>query len=89
MTTSVDISEELRREIDEEVREILTRAYEDTKSIVLEHSEAIRAVVKRLLEKETMSCEEVVEILKLHGVEVRNECKKEEFKKEKKLEKVQ
>ncbi|MFN3976016.1 MAG: ATP-dependent zinc metalloprotease FtsH [Aquificaceae bacterium] len=87
MTTSVDISEELRREIDEEVRNILTKAYEDAKSIVLEHKEAIQAVVKRLLEKETMSCEEVVEILRLYGVEVKNECKKDELKAEEKKEK--
>ncbi len=80
ITTSIDISEELRREIDEEVKDILTKAYEDAKRIILEHKEAIQAVVKKLLEKETMSCEEVVEILKLYGVEVRNECKKEEFK---------
>ncbi|MFN4319107.1 MAG: ATP-dependent zinc metalloprotease FtsH [Aquificaceae bacterium] len=86
MTTSVDISEELRREIDEEVRNILTKAYEDAKSIVLEHKEAIQAVVKRLLEKETMSCEEVVEILRLYGVEVKNECKKDELKAEEKKE---
>lgn len=88
MTTSVDISEDLRREIDEEVRNILTKAYEDAKSIVLEHKEAIQAVVKRLLEKETMSCEEVVEMLKLYGVEIKNECKKDEFKVEEKKEEV-
>ncbi len=82
ITTSIDISEELRREIDEEVKDILTKAYEDAKRIILEHKEAIQAVVKKLLEKETMCCEEVVEILKLYGVEVRNECKKEEFKME-------
>ncbi|MCS6876188.1 MAG: ATP-dependent zinc metalloprotease FtsH [Aquificaceae bacterium] len=84
MTTSVDVSEEMRREIDEEVKKILVKAYEDAKKMVLEHKEAIQAVVKSLLEKETMSCEEVVEILRLHSVEVRNECKKEEFKIEKK-----
>ncbi len=84
MTTSVDISEDLRKEIDEEVKKILTRAYEDTKSVVLEHKEAIQAVVKKLLEKETMSCEEVVEILKLYGIEVKNECKKEEYRIEEK-----
>ncbi len=88
MTTSIDISEELRREIDEEVKNILTKAYEDAKRIVLEHKEAIQAVVKKLLEKETMSCEEVVEILKLYGVEIKNECKKEEFKVEEKKEEV-
>ncbi|MEN3028300.1 MAG: cell division protein FtsH, partial [Aquificaceae bacterium] len=53
MTTSVDVSEELRREIDEEVKKILIKAYEDARRMVLEHREAIQAVVKRLLEKET------------------------------------
>lgn len=81
ISTYVDISEELRREIDEEVRRILTQAYEETKSIIQENADAIRAIVKKLLEKETMTCEEVVEILSLHGVEVKNGCKKEEYKK--------
>jgi len=82
MTTSVDISEELRREIDEEVRNILVHAYEETKRTIEQYADAIRAVVKKLLEKETMTCEEVVEILKLYGVEVKNQCKKEEIRKE-------
>jgi cell division protease FtsH len=82
MTTSIDISEEMRRGIDEEVKKILTEAYETAKAIVETYKEPLRAVVKRLLEKETISCEEFVEVMKLYGVEVRNECKKEEFKKE-------
>ncbi|WP_333784373.1 ATP-dependent zinc metalloprotease FtsH [Thermocrinis sp.] len=82
MTTSIDISEELRRNIDEEVKRILTEAYNMAKSIIETYKEPIRAVVKRLLEKETVSCEEFVEVMKLYGVEIKNECKKEEFKKE-------
>ncbi len=82
INTSVDISEELRREIDEEVRNILVHAYEETKRTIEQYADAIRAVVKKLLEKETMTCEEVVEILKLYGVEVKNQCKKEEIRKE-------
>jgi cell division protease FtsH len=82
MTTSIDISEEMRRGIDEEVKRILTEAYETAKAIIETYKEPLRAVVKRLLEKETISCEEFVEVLKLYGVEVKNECKKEEFKKE-------
>ncbi|WP_448584451.1 ATP-dependent zinc metalloprotease FtsH [Thermocrinis sp.] len=82
MTTSIDISEELRRSIDEEVRKILTEAYETAKTIVETYKEPLKAVVKKLLEKETISCEEFVEVMKLYGVEVKNECKKEEFKKE-------
>uniref|UniRef100_A0A7C5SY76 ATP-dependent zinc metalloprotease FtsH n=1 Tax=Thermocrinis ruber TaxID=75906 RepID=A0A7C5SY76_9AQUI len=82
MTTSIDISEEMRKDIDEEVKRILTEAYETAKAIIETYKEPLRAVVKRLLEKETISCEEFVEVLKLYGVEVKNECKKEEFKKE-------
>jgi len=82
MTTSIDISEEMRRSIDEEVKKILTEAYETAKAIVETYKEPLRAVVKRLLEKETISCEEFVEVMKLYGVEVKNECKKEEFMKE-------
>ncbi len=82
MSTSIDISEELRRSIDEEVRKILTEAYETAKTIVETYKEPLKAVVKKLLEKETISCEEFVEVMKLYGVEVKNECKKEEFKKE-------
>jgi membrane protease FtsH catalytic subunit (EC 3.4.24.-) len=82
MTTSIDISEALKREIDEEVKCILTEAYNMAKSIIETYKEPIRAVVKRLLEKETISCEEFIEVLRLYGVEVKNECKKEEFKKE-------
>jgi cell division protease FtsH len=82
MTTSIDISEEMRRSIDEEVKRILTEAYETAKAIIETYKEPLRAVVKRLLEKETISCKDFVEVLKLYGVEVKNECKKEEFKKE-------
>ena len=82
MTTSIDISEELRRSIDEEVRKILTEAYETAKTIVESYKEPLKAVVKKLLEKETISCEEFVEVMKLYGVEIKNECKKEEIKKE-------
>ncbi len=84
MTTSVDISEDLRREIDQEVKRILTWAYEETKRTIETYKEPLKAVVKKLLEKETISCEEFVEVLKLYGVEVKNECKKEELNLEKK-----
>ncbi|WP_448588336.1 ATP-dependent zinc metalloprotease FtsH [Thermocrinis sp.] len=82
MTTSIDISEELRRYIDEEVKEILTEAYNTAKAIVETYKEPLKAVVKKLLEKETISCEEFVEVMKLYDVEIKNECKKEEVKKE-------
>jgi cell division protease FtsH len=84
ITTSVDISEDLRREIDQEVKNILTWAYEETRKTIETYKEPLKAVVKKLLEKETISCEEFVEVLKLYGVEIKNECKKEELSLEKK-----
>ncbi len=80
MTNSVETSQELMKEIDEEVKRILSEAYQTAKNIIETHREPLRAVVSKLLEKETITCEEFVEILKLYGVEVKTGCKKEEAK---------
>lgn len=77
ITTSIDTSPELQKEIDEEVKKILSSAYEYAKNIIELYKEPIKAVVKRLLEKETITCEEFVEVLSLYGVKVRNSCKSE------------
>jgi len=80
MANSVETSEELLREIDEEVRKLLTTAYETAKNIIETHKEPLKAVVKKLLEQESVTCEEFVQILQLYGVEVKTSCKKEEAK---------
>ncbi len=80
MINSIDTSPELQKEIDEEVKRILTEAYEEAKRIIETYKEPLRAVVKKLLEKESITCEEFVEILKLYGVEPKTHCKKEEIK---------
>ncbi len=72
---SVEISPELARDIDLEVKRLLTELYDKAKKILEENKEAILAVAEKLVEKETLSCEEVVSILKRHGVEVKNGCK--------------
>ncbi|MEO2153913.1 MAG: ATP-dependent zinc metalloprotease FtsH [Aquificota bacterium] len=77
-TEHIEISPELAREIDAEVQKILTQLYEKAKKILEENKEAILAVAEKLVEKETLSCEEVVKILKEHGVEVKNPCKRDE-----------
>ncbi len=77
ITTSIDTSPELQKEIDEEVKKILSSAYEYAKNVIELYKEPIKAVVKKLLEKETISCEEFVEVLRLYGVKVRNACKSE------------
>jgi len=80
VANSIDTSPELLREIDDEVKRILTEAYEQAKATIEAHKEPLKAVVKKLLEKESITCEEFVEILKLYGVEVKTGCKKDEAK---------
>ena len=80
MTNSIETSPELMKEIDEEVKRILTEAYQTAKSIIETYKEPLKAVVKKLLEKETITCEEFVDTLKLYGVEIKTSCKKEETK---------
>ncbi len=77
ITTSIDTGPDLQKEIDEEVKKILTSAYEYAKSTIELYKEPIKAVVKKLLEKETITCDEFVEVLELYGVRVRNSCKAE------------
>jgi cell division protease FtsH len=80
VSNSIDTSPELLKEIDEEVKRILTEAYEIAKNTIESHKEPLKAVVKKLLEKESITCEEFVEVLKLYGVDVKTGCKKEEAK---------
>jgi len=72
----LEISEETARKIDDEVRKLLTETYNRTKSIVEAYKDAIMAVVELLLDKETITCEEMVSILEEYGVPVVNKCRK-------------
>jgi len=80
MSNSIDTSPELLKDIDDEVKKILTEAYEIARSTIEAHKEPLKAVVKKLMEKETITCEEFVETLELYGVEVKNRCKKDDSK---------
>ncbi len=79
----VEISPDLAKEIDREVQQLLTALYEKAKKILEENKEAILAVAEKLVEKETLSCQEVVEILERYGVEVKNRCRDEDELKQK------
>jgi cell division protease FtsH len=61
-----EYSEQTAREVDEEIRSILERAYEHAVSTLKEHREGLDRLAKTLLEKEEISGQEVLEIL---GVE--------------------
>lgn len=71
-----EISEETARKIDEEVNKILRESYQKAKAIVDEYKDAIVAIVNLLLDKETISCEEMFAILKEFNVPVLNRCRK-------------
>ncbi len=71
-----EISEATARKIDEEVNKLLRQAYQRTKEIVESYKDAITAVVELLLDKETISCDEMVAILEEYGVPIVNKCRK-------------
>lgn len=56
-------SEETAQMIDEEVRDLVNRAYERTYKLLLENKDKIEATAKRLLEKETIYYSDMEEIL--------------------------
>jgi cell division protease FtsH len=58
-----EYSEQTARDVDEEIRSILERAYEHAVSTLKEHRDALDRLAKALLEKEEISGEEVVEII--------------------------
>ncbi len=71
-----EISESTAREIDEQVRKLLKETYERTKNIIETYKDAVVAVVELLLDKETITCEEMMAILEEYGVPVLNKCRK-------------
>ena len=71
-----EISEETAKKIDEEVNKLLRDAYRKTKEIIENYKDAITAVVELLLDKETITCDEMVSILEEYGVPVINKCRK-------------
>jgi cell division protease FtsH len=73
-----EISEETARKIDDQVRKILTEAYEKARNIVEMYKDAVVDIVELLLDKETITCEEMFKILMEHNVPVMNKCRKKE-----------
>jgi cell division protease FtsH len=71
-----EISEETARKIDEEVNKILRESYQKAKNIIESYKDAVVAVVQLLLDKETITCEEMFAILKEYGIPVLNRCRK-------------
>ena len=59
-----DYSEETAKKIDEEVNDLVTRAYEHAKTVLTDHLDVLHALAKELLEKETILGAEMDEIIR-------------------------
>ncbi len=64
-----DFSEETASAVDQEIHKILTDAYVDAKSIVLEHRTVLDAIAEALVERETLEADELDTIIREHGGE--------------------
>jgi cell division protease FtsH len=58
-----DYSNEVASAIDEEVRHLITQAHDEARAILTEHREALDRLAATLIEKETLSGEDVAEVL--------------------------
>jgi cell division protease FtsH len=55
----IDYSEETARQIDREIRKIVSESYEEAKRIILENKGAVQRVAEALLERETLEASEI------------------------------
>jgi cell division protease FtsH len=58
-----DYSDEIAREIDDEVRRIVEEAHQTAKDLLVEHREQLDKISKILLERETIDAEQFVKLL--------------------------
>ncbi len=68
-------STETGRKIDEEVKNIIDVAYKDAKTILEQHIDQLHKLANRLLEKETLTVEEVKELLGITDDDSKDENK--------------
>lgn len=58
-----DVSDEMAREIDLEIKRLITENYERTKRLLTEHMGTLKALAGALLEKEVLDAAEVDQII--------------------------
>lgn len=59
------LSQQTEREVDQEVKAIVDRCYEKAMAILKQHRDKLELLTQKLLEKETLSAEEVYELLNI------------------------
>ncbi len=65
-------SQDLEKQIDSEVDNIIKGAHQTAKDLLTKHKDALDVIVKELFEHETLEREEYEALLKKHGVEIQN-----------------
>ena len=63
--TPEEVSPETQREIDQEIRALVNQALEDARKCLREHLDQLRLLSEKLLEKETMTVDEIRDLLGL------------------------
>ena len=76
-STQKNFSTQIAFEIDQEVRKIIDTAHEKAKQIILENKKDVILIAETLLEKETITAEEIDALLKEGSLEPKAEEKKE------------
>ena len=85
-TKSKDFSEQVAIEIDKEVRKIIDSCYNKAKEILKSNKELVEILAKTLIEKETLTKEEIEKIVKDNDSKIKKVSKKA-TKKEKRVDK--
>jgi cell division protease FtsH len=66
ITRTEDYSEETAREIDQEIKRIISEAEDRAEKLLKENLEKLNTLGNTLLERETMSAEEICKLLDIH-----------------------
>ena len=61
--TPEEVSPETQREIDQEIRNLVNQALDDARQCLREHQDQLKLLSDKLLEKETMTVDEIRELL--------------------------
>ena len=64
--TNQPFSEFTARAIDEEIHKIISECHDEARRLLREHRDALDALAKALLENETLSEKEIIEVTGLH-----------------------
>ena len=81
---SRNFSSQVAFQIDEEIRKIISKQYDITKKIIKENKDLLELIAEALLEKETITKEEIDYLVKYGKLPTEEELKEEEKKNDKK-----